>query len=338
MKITSLKINKNTGKIKNFFVTYKTQILITVFFLFLSFLFILNSSKYMLVVLEGIILYGTKILPSLLPFFFITKILSSFDFIYYVCNNFKGLTKFLFNTKAISSYIFFMSIISGYPMGAKLTSDFYEKGILNKTDCQKILSFCSTSGPLFIIGSVGVGFFGNEVIGLALFLSHILSSIINGIVFRNVGGKLIDNIELKQDKKTLSLEDCMYNSIKSVLIVGGYIVIFYVLIQIMLDFNLLYPLIKLFNLLGLSNLEAQGLSAGIIEITKGTFILSKCENVKLAFILSSGLISFSGISILIQSLTFLDKTKVNKKLFILQKITHAIFSVFVSYLISCFIF
>lgn len=333
MKIEVLTFNKNSRKIlsknKNNF-----QIFLTIFLVIISLFFIINSKRYLLVVVDGILLYGTKILPALLPFFFITKLLSNFEIIFKFCNKFSFLTKKVFNTKSISAYIFFMSIISGYPIGAKLTSEFVENKILDKKDAQKILSFCSTSGPLFVIGTVGVGFFCDEKIGIIMFLSHIISSIINGIIFRGKkDSKIQDELPINFDKK-FSLEDCMYSSIKSVLIVGGYIIIFFVLIQILLDYNFLYPLIKLLEFLGLSNIEAQGFCSGLIEITKGISILSKSSNMRLAFVLSSTLISFSGLSIILQSLTFLDKLKISKKIFVIQKITHAVITIGVSYILS----
>ena len=209
-----------------------------------------------------------------------------------------------------------------------------------------------------------------------LFISHILSSIINGIIFGhskiksndrtncyklNNKSKNLNLIALKkisltsqiqkennnlikldakknmQCKLNLSLDDCMYNSIRSVLIVGGYIIIFYVFIQIMLDINLLYPLTKLFELLGFTKLEAQGFSAGLFEITKGISILSKTKNLRFSFVLSSFLISFSGLSIIMQSITFLEKTNVNKKVFVIQKLFHAILSSIFAYLLSFFV-
>lgn len=344
MKITTLKINKNSN-FKEKILKYKNQILITIFLLFFATIFIINSNKYIGIVLEGILLYSIKVLPALFPFFFITKILGSFDFIISCANRFKKFTKILFNTPAISCYIFFMSIISGYPMGAKLTSDFYEYGLINKAEATRIMSFCSTSGPLFVIGSVGIGFFVNQTFGIFLFLSHILASILNGLLYRNCGKKTLKNNDIDSAKEnntiktnSFSLEEIMYSTIRSILIVGGYIVIFYTLIQILLDINILSPLIFILQKLGLNNFEATGLVSGIIEVTKGISILSGTQNIKTAFIISSGLISFGGISIFFQSFAFLDKIKLSKKFFLLQKITHSILSVAISYLISLIVF
>ena len=287
-----------------------------------------------------------------------------------------------------------MSIISGYPIGAKLTSEFYSLGLITKKDAQKILSFSSTSGPLFVIGSVGVGFFSSAKIGFILFSSHIISIIINGVIFGHINLKQNNNKKLNvlnnfnstknqvaiknttrvtdissidstknlnkfnkfesnnsenfkeknQDDfnkitlQKLSLDDIMYNSIRSVLMVGGFIIIFYVFIQIVLDYKLLYPLIKLLQVLGLSPLEAEGFCAGIFEITKGISILSKSQNLRLSLTLSSFLISFSGISILMQSASFLSKTDVNKKVFVIQKLLHGVISLLITYLFCLFLF
>lgn len=245
-----------------------------------------------------------------------------------------------------------MSVISGYPVGAKLTGEFFEHKLISKQDAQKILSFSSTSGPLFVIGSVGVGFFANQKIGIMLFLIHILSSLINGIIFGHINFKNAHKknaIKSKFDQKELkitgiiksqnnithySLDEVMYNSIKSVLMVGGFITIFYVFIQIILDKNLLFPLIQIFKFLGLSQIEAEGFCAGLFEITKGIQLITKTTNLRLAFTLSSFLISFSGLSILLQSVAFLNKTGTSKKVFFVQKLSHGLIALIIAHLFS----
>ena len=68
--------------------------------------------------------------------------------------------------------------------GAKIACDFREKNILSKEECERLLSFTNNSGPLFIIGTIGINLFGNTVIGILLFITHILSCITVGIIFR----------------------------------------------------------------------------------------------------------------------------------------------------------
>ena len=70
-----------------------------------------------------------------------------------------------------------MGMTSGYPTGAKITTDLYENGELTKIEAERLLSFTNTSGPLFIISSCGVGMFKSPQIGLLLFITHILGSL-----------------------------------------------------------------------------------------------------------------------------------------------------------------
>ena len=52
-----------------------------------------------------------------------------------------------------------MGILSGYPTGAKIISDFRKRNICTKVECERLLAYTNNSGPLFIIGTVGSSFF-----------------------------------------------------------------------------------------------------------------------------------------------------------------------------------
>ena len=90
----------------------------------------------------------------------------------------------LFNVNGACSFAFIMGIISGYPVGAKLACKFRKENICSKEECERLLSFTNNSGPLFIIGSVGISMFGNSTIGILLFITHLLASISVGFLFR----------------------------------------------------------------------------------------------------------------------------------------------------------
>lgn len=229
-----------------------------------------------------------------------------------------------------------MSIISGYPVGAKLVTEFYEKGLITQKEANKIITFSSTSGPLFIIGSVGIGFFNDFSLAIIVFISHVLGAFLNGILYRNkFKTEFLEQNFSKQTNGNI-LDECMYNSIRSVLIVGGYIIIFYCLIDILIDFKILFPFTYVLNKILGEN--ATGFIAGLIEVTKGCLLISKSSTsfIQNAMLLSF-IISFGGFSIHMQALTFLNKAKISKKFYFLQKITHALISMCIALLI-CVIF
>lgn len=47
-----------------------------------------------------------------------------------------------------------MGIISGYPVGAKIVTEFRKNGECTKAEAERLLAFTNNSGPLFIIGTV----------------------------------------------------------------------------------------------------------------------------------------------------------------------------------------
>lgn len=286
--------------------------------------------------LNGLIVWATNILPALFPFFFFTKLIGELGFVTQISDVIAPFTKKLFNTNGISGYVYVISILSGYPVGAKLTSDLYEKKYIDRGQAHRIITFTSTSGPLFILGTVAIGMFNNKVLGYVVLLSHFIGSLTNGLLYRNY---MYDKTKSSQQKLEINpsnnaIEECMLNSIKSILIVGGYICIFFMLITMINHFKLFALLTKLISSIfpTLNESALTSIFNGIIELTRGCLDLSSCGlSTKTNAIILSGLISFGGISINLQALTFLKKMDINIKFYFSQKITHSIFSMILAF-------
>lgn len=286
---------------------------------------------------QGINLWATKVLPSLLPFFILTKLLSYTTFVNTIGKFLSPITQKLYGVGGVAGYIYFMSIVSGYPVGAKLTSDFYENQVLTSGQAKSISAFTSTSGPLFILGTVGLGFFNSSKLGFIVLISHLISALLNGLIYRNK-----DNIKISQAIPTSisnnPLSDSMYNSIISIMMVGGFIAIFYMALSLILQLNILSPLITLLSKLGINEQVSISTLSGVVEVTTGLSILSKSNiSFKLATILSSFLISFGGLSIHAQAYCYLKNFKLKYSHFLIQKVTHAIISASVTLVILLFI-
>ena len=233
-----------------------------------------------------------------------------------------------------------MSVLSGYPVGAKLTADFYEKGLITKSQACRITTFTSTSGPLFIVGTVGIGMFHSAKLGIIILLSHFIGAILNGLLYRKY---MLEKVNISSTLPTLTpnknmLEDIMISSIRSIMIIGGYIAIFFVIITMLNNSNILYPIQFIINntfkFLHIPISITTPFINGIIEVTKGCLDLSNTTTpdiVKCA--VSTLLISFGGFSIHMQALTFIKRFEIKTSFYLLQKITHAIISTMLSIII-----
>lgn len=306
--------------------------------------FICSPERYIKSVYSGITLFVVSVLPALFPFFFFTKLLTGLGMSGAVSSLFEKPIKKLYNTNSAGGYIFTMSIMSGYPVGAKLVSEFYENGYIGKDDAKTISSFTSTSGPLFVVGTVGSVMLSNKYAGLFLLFTHYIASIVNGLFYRKNKNKsnfeYTKNIEKKPIDEVLS--ESIYNAIISVLIVGGYIAIFNMLIDILYDIGILKGIENavafILKLTGNSENLAKGITYSLIEVTRGTaeFASSGLSlNEILPFI--AGFLAFGGLGIAIQSYTFLSKCKIGFFYHLLTKFTQACTAFLITYIFCMFI-
>ena len=333
---------KNNSK-KKPLISFKVIIIALICFVIIAFLF--NPAKYIKSFSNGLIVWATMVVPAVFPFFFFSIILIELGMAQKISVMFSKITSKVFKTSGISSYIFFMSVISGYPVGSKLIADFYNKGLIDSKESARISTFCSSASPMFILGSIGIGLLGSYKAGLILFISQLLSSVLNGIIFRNYQSKDFVKkpaiLPLKQSVDNI-LSESIYNSVMSVLIVGGFISIFYMMTDIFFDAYFLYPIKKLFEyvfkLVGIDISYSNGIARGIIEVTNGC--INICQN-KSDIILNTTicgfLVSWGGLSIHMQNLTFLVNAGVKIRFYFLSKTVQAFIMLIIT-IALCLIF
>ncbi len=284
------------------------------------------SDKYILSVKNGLELYAINVLPALFPFFFFSKILTELNLGYDLGNVLKKPLRKFYNAPNLSGYILAISMLSGYPVGAKLVSDCYSNNLITASEAKKISSFTSTSGPLFIVGTVGIAMLGSKKAGFVILFCHYLATLINGLVFRGKKSTLAENT-LSPPKINYDsiLSNSMLSSITSVLLVGGYIAIFNFVLDFAFDIKLIYVLSNALTSLGIDVRLSSSFFASLIEITKGSLMFGISGfSLKTTIPLVCFCISFGGISVTVQSLTFLSKCKISPGYYLLTKTTQGI--------------
>lgn len=313
----------------------RQQIIFSIFIILIITLLVISPTENIEATLNGLVVWATALLPALFPFFVFTRLLNELKLIEVISNFLAPVTQKLYNAPGISAYVYVMSILSGYPVGAKITSDLYEKGVITYGQACRITTFTSTSGPLFILGTVGIGMFASKTMGLTILACHFLGALVNGLLYRKYNLKN-ENLSIKTYSLPKStgnmLEEVMYSSIKSILIIGGYIAIFFMLITMFNNYGILTPfnnvIAYVFGLLKLDPQVVPSITNGIIEITKGCLDLSVVSsNIRLNTIVATGIITFGGFSIHMQALTFLKKFNIKTTFYLLQKTTHTVIAV-----------
>lgn len=288
---------------------------------------IASPTTYIDVCFDAITVWATVLLPSLLPFFIFTKLLTSLGYVKNASNCFGKLMYKIYHTPPISSYAFIMSILTGYPVGSKLIADLYHNNMLSKEDAKKCIAFTSNSGPMFIVGSVGVGMLLSAQAGYILYASHIVGALINGLLYR--GKKCKDDapyIIENNNNNDATLSSCVMDSIFSVLLIGGIVAVAFIIIEILNNLNVFYPIVYILQKIGIDANISTGILGGMLEITKGCIDISSLSlSLYTKTVICSAIISFGGISTVMQSMAFL-KDITGYGYFIKQKTTHMIFS------------
>lgn len=313
---------------KNFINSFLTFSIIFSFIL----LIIFNVSSSIVSVKNALILWVNNILPTLFPFMFFTSLLSLTNSLDFVVNSLGKIFNKIFKAPLISSYIFIMSSLCGYPMGVALTGEYINKNLITQKQGNKILTFCSQSGPLFVVGTVGICFFDSVKIGIIILIVHLISSLICGLLLRNFNVSNNQEMLLIKNKSDNILYEAMNKSINSILIVGGYIVIFSIIIDLLMALEITQNfIIFLSKFLNIDKNLVRAIIIGMIEMTRGIKELSLLNlNLKTVITITACIISFSGMSIFLQSFAL---CKMNKKSYFFSKILHTIIC-----LIICLIF
>lgn len=297
---------------------------------------------------QGLNLWANSVVPSLLPFFIATELLFHTNIIYYLGKMLNGIMRPIFNVPGEASFALLMGIISGYPTGAKIVSNFKERHICTNEECERLLAFTNNSGPLFIVGTVGTSLLCDSKTGYLLLFTHILACLTVGIVFRFWKCKSSKNYRSSYDDTSVPvsfgnlgdiLGSSIRNSINTVVMIGGFVVLFSIITSMLQNshvFDLLSAILSpLTNFLGVNSNFLQGTIAGCIELTNGLGQICNipAKSLSLTIVLCAFLLGFGGISVMLQVLSITSKNNISIKPYIIGKLLHGSFAALYTFLI-----
>ena len=312
---------------------------ILIFILFL----LLFSNQNIQAAKLGLLLWANSVVPSLLPFFIATEVLMSTNIIEVLGNKLNKFMKPIFNVPGEGAFPFIMGIITGYPIGAKIVSNLKENGVLNNIESERLIAFTNNSGPLFILGTVGISLFKDSKTGLLLLITHILASLTVGFIFRwwKYKSSSISNKKkttLDTSKISLSIASAIMKSINTILLIGGFIVLFSVIISILESSKIIYVLSliinPILNIIHIPKSYSFGILSGIIEMTNGISTISAVTTKLISknIIITAFLLGFGGISIAMQVYAIISKSNISIKPYIIGKLLQGILAAFYTFI------
>jgi sporulation integral membrane protein YlbJ len=297
--------------------------------------------------INGLDMWWTVVFPSLLPFFIVSEMLIGFGVVSFIGVLLEPIMRPLFRVPGVGGFVWAMGMASGFPAGAKLTARMRQEEQLTAIEAERLVSFTNSSNPLFIFAAVAVGFFNNPKIGVVLALAHYLGNLCVGLIMRFHG--ISDKASKDREKKGISiieafrvlhrtrlkdnrplgklLGDAVLSSIQTLLMIGGFIILFSVLNRI-LSLVQITELVGIFISFVLQAVHISGdlsvpLISGLFEITLGSDMTSDAEASLLQkVVITSFILGFCGFSVQAQVASILAETDIRFQPFFIARILH----------------
>lgn len=303
-------------------------------------LFTVNINICIPAALDGCRLWYKAILPTTFPFVIICNLLISYNGIDLYSKILGPLICKPLGLSKSCSFPIVASMLCGYPLGAKYCADIYTMGYIRKDEYERLLNIASNVGPLFLVGSVGAALLNNVSLGYIMLISSYLSCFVMGVITKKKKDVHQEN-HLPPLKSTTSnfgtaIKSAVENAINTVLAIGGFIVIFSVIISLIKESQYIsYIFDNLEHLINFASGTLYGIFLGSIEITNGCNIISNLSiSIPLKVSIISFLCSFSGLAIIAQVSSFVSETNIHFIKYIFFKLIQGIISFFITYCLT----
>ena len=250
------------------------------------------------------------IIPSLFPFFVLSGLLNRLGFAAAIARQLAKPAARLYGVSGAGATAFFMGLVGGYPLGAAYIADMRRQGLVSLEEAERLMGFCSNSGPAFLVGSIGAGVFGSARLGVGLYIIHVLAAAITGLFFR-VDGKCRGNAPAAPRESGGALIESVRQAAQSILSVCGFIVCFCVIIGL-LDAHGMFSLLagQLAQITGLELHAARAALSGFLELGSGIGAMRGLAVSPANLAIAAGIVGWGGVSVHCQTAAVLAGTDI----------------------------
>lgn len=308
--------------------------------------------------LRGLSIWWDVVFPSLLPFFIISELLISFGVVSFLGAFMEPFMRPLFKVPGTGGFVWAMGIASGYPAGAKMTTRLWKDKRITTIEAERLVSFTNASNPLFLFGAIAVGFFHDPTLGILLAVAHYGANFFVGIIMRFHGKEdassrskkklalpsvkaafqMLHEERLRDDRpigKTLG--DAVQSSVQTLLMIGGFIILFSVINEILSLLNVTAVLAMIAGgILAVFQFSSElsvPMISGLFEMTLGSQLASLTDApLKQKIIITSFMLAFAGFSAQAQAGSLMAETDIRFRPFFIARCLQGVIAAVLTYL------
>jgi sporulation integral membrane protein YlbJ len=276
--------------------------------------------------LHGLTVWWNMVFPALLPFFILCEIVIAYGLTHALGAFIDPITWRVLSVSGFAGLPLVTGALAGSPAGAQAVVKLYQQNLISQSEAEHLTKITHFANPVFIYSIVAFAFLQKPELAPYLMVIHYLSAFLYGLFIRvkhkpspiTEGGylnRIFTSLEEAQQSDQRSfgkiLGDAVYDSLQKLMMIGGIIIIFSVLLE----------------LITISGIQGawQTTIIGITEVHLGTFAFSQWNDTSLVWTLAiiSGLLGWGGIAVHIQVHALLQGTPIRYMPFLLGRICHA---------------
>ncbi len=286
--------------------------------------FLSSPARFGQSVLNGLMLWLSAIVPTALPLLVVLSLMVRSPAFFAVTRRLSPFAKKLFRIPGAGAGAMLLSLLSGYPAGARTVAELASEGRLQKGDVFYTACLASTSGPAFCLGAAAA-MFSSPAAGMVLFCSHLLVVWSAGFLLPRLTRHKAEPAPPPLPKAREPFSVLLFSAVQAVLSVGALIALFFCIKEML--FSLLPPLSG----------YGEGVLSGLLEVTAGVSALAKLKT-PLSLALAAAEVSFGGLCVNAQQLSFLAGTGVKMLPFLLVKCAHGLLAFAFCYPLALLVF
>lgn len=293
--------------------------------------------------IKGVQIWANILLPALLPFFIIANLLMKLGFINFLGILLEPVMRPLFNIPGTGGFVMAIGFTSGFPISSLLTADLRAQGKLTTSEAERLMSFTNNASPLFMFSAISIGMYHSPQLGYILAAGHYLSNLIIGVILglfsKRASKTRIDKNIIRKAFHSLYgvpslpigqvLGDSITKAIKSIVTIGGFVVLFSITLASFTETGIISALNYLFMtvlfFIGFDLSLAPALSTGIFEVTLGVKSTSETSaHLYQQVAITASILAWSGLSIHAQVANFISKTDIKITTFIFTRLAQSL--------------
>jgi len=313
--------------------------------------------------LRGVSVWWEVLFPALFPFFVLSELLLGFGIVHFAGTLLDPFMRPLFRLPGVGGFVVSMGFVSGYPVGARLTSRLMEQKLVTTDQGERLVAMTTTSDPIFLIGAVCIGFFGNLQTAPILAAAHYSAALLLGVASRfgkrenaaladslaeraTNGGRLRAALAAMHrarlaDGRPLGvlLQQALQSSLALMMIVGGLVVFFSAALDLLVNGGLMTPIrwlaAELLPWFGMSSRLSEAFMHGAFEVTLGAKAAAADAGLPLVdrVAVAAFVLSWAGFSVHAQVAGLMSGTGWRYLPFARTRLVHGLLAMFLVYLL-----